>query len=112
MRILILMSAVLCLASCGGSSSEGGQPNAAAELIEVRTYYESGELESVGSATADNLRHGEWRWYYEENGGLYLRITFENGMPNESAEWELYNKHGSLRANNLDGAYVFERLWE
>lgn len=116
MRIASLVMLVCCLASCGaGSSGSVGdalRPSASEDMLEVKTYYASGALESVGSQTADGKRHGEWRWYFEENGQVSLRMHFQYGVPDESAVWELFNKHGSLRANYLDGAYIFERLWE
>lgn len=57
-------------------------------------YYSSGELEYTGSFDKEGMRHGEWRYYYN-NGQLWSLGVYDHGKMN--GKKEVYWPNGNLR---------------
>lgn len=57
-------------------------------------YYEDGKLEYEGSYDKDGLRHGEWKYYYQ-NGNLWSLGNYEHGR--DHGKKKVYWPEGNIR---------------
>lgn len=57
-------------------------------------YYEDGKLEYEGAYDKDGLRHGEWKYYYQ-NGNLWSLGNYEHGQ--DHGQKKVYWPEGNIR---------------
>jgi antitoxin component YwqK of YwqJK toxin-antitoxin module len=87
MKTIIISAFFLCLTTFVKSQDTGNLNQDGKHVV----YYQNGNVKAQGNYV-NNKREGEWLCYYNQNGGLLLKVD-DIAKINEKAEVALYENN-------------------